>query len=111
VHRSSFQYWNNRKTIIKPDHVRQLANVKRIHKLSNGSAGARTVAEISTAEGRPMSRYIARKRMIELDIVSCQVRKHRYKYKGQEHIAAPNIFGRESAGRIWRLYWIYTQEK
>ena len=91
--------------MIKPEHVKQLAQVKRIHGLSNGSAGSRTVAKISTTEGMPMSRYIARKRMIELKIVSCQVRKHRYKYKGQEHIVAPNILERKFTARKPNQVW------
>ena len=46
VHRSSYNYWVARKSIIKPEKVKQLAEVKRIHSLSNGSAGARTIAII-----------------------------------------------------------------
>lgn len=52
-----------------------------------------------------MSRYIARKRMIELKIVSCQVRRHRYKYKGQEHIIAPNILERKFTARKPNQVW------
>jgi hypothetical protein len=47
--------------------------IKRIYHLSNGSAGARTIATASTTEGLPMSRYIASKRMKELNLVSCQL--------------------------------------
>jgi putative transposase len=59
VHRSSFNYWASRKSIIKPDKVKQLAEVKRIHNLSNGSAGARTIAIMATTDGFPMSLYRA----------------------------------------------------
>ena len=91
--------------MIKPEHVKQLAQVKRIHRLSNGSAGSRTIAKISTTEGMPISRYIARKRMVELKLISCQVRKHRYKYKGQEHIVAPNILERKFTARKPNQVW------
>ena len=95
MHRSSFNYWNGRKKIIKPEKVKQLAEVKRIHGLSNGSAGARTIATISTTEGLPMSRYIAGKRMKELKLVSCQMPAHRYKKTGNEHLAIPNTLNRK----------------
>jgi len=95
VHRSSFNYWNGRKKSINPNKVKQLAEVKRIHRLSNGSAGARTIATISTTEGFAMSRYVAGKRMKELELVSCQLPAHRYKKSGNEHLAIPNTLNRE----------------
>jgi putative transposase len=70
---SSLNYWSARKRIIKPEKVKQLAEVKRIHCLSGGAAGERTIATISTTEGMPMSRYVAGKRMKELKLVSCQM--------------------------------------
>jgi putative transposase len=73
VHRSSYNYWATRKSIIKPERVKQLAEVKRIHNLSNSSAGARTVATMATTEGFPMSSYVVIKRMKELALVSCQL--------------------------------------
>jgi len=42
------------KDIIKPERVKQLAEIKRIHNLSNGSAGARMVATMATTEGFPI---------------------------------------------------------
>tara|TARA_B100000787_G_C16156681_1_gene279297 strand:+ start:417 stop:602 length:186 start_codon:yes stop_codon:yes gene_type:complete len=59
-----------RKSVIQPEKVKQLAEVKRINSLSNGSAGARTIAIMVTTDGFPMSRYVARKRMKELALVS-----------------------------------------
>jgi putative transposase len=85
--------------------VKQLAEVKRIHNLSNGSAGARTVATMATTEGFPMSRYVASKRMKELALVSCQMPLHRYKKTGNEHLAIPNTLSREFTvgypNKIW----------
>ncbi len=80
----------NRKESINPERVKQLAMVNYIHELSNGSAGARTVATISATEGLPMSRYVARKRMQDLNLVSCQLLKYRYKNTGGEHNVAPS---------------------
>lgn len=105
MHRSSFNYWNSRGKTINPAKVKQLAEVKRIHSLSNGSAGARTIAIISTSEALPMSRYVAGKRMKELEIVSCQLPGHHYKKAGNEHLAILNTLNREfavnSPNQVW----------
>jgi putative transposase len=42
-----------------------------------------------------MSRYIARKRMQELQLVSCQQPKHRYKKVGSAHATASNLLNRQ----------------
>ncbi len=81
--------------MINPECVKQLAMVKYAHELSNGSAGARTVATNSTTEGLPMSRYAARKHMQDLNLVSCQLLKHRYKNTCGKHNLAPNHLNRE----------------
>jgi putative transposase len=93
------------KSIIKPERVKQLAEVKRIHNLSNGSAGARTVATMATTEGFPMSRYVASKRMKELGLVSCQLPLHRYKKTGNEHLAIPNTLNREFTVGCPNQFW------
>lgn len=95
MHRISYHYWSNRKKNIKPEKIKQLAQVRRTHDLSNGSAGARTIATISSTEGLPMSRYVASKCMKELKLVSCQMPVHRYKKIGNEHLAIPNTLNRE----------------
>jgi putative transposase len=64
-------------------------------KESNGSAGARSVAEIMTARGTPLSRYRAGRIMKVLGLVSCQLPGHRYKKAKQEHVAIPNQLDRE----------------
>jgi putative transposase len=94
-----------KKSIIKPESMKQLAKVKRIHSLSKGSAGARTVATMATTEGFPMSRYVASTRMKELALVSCQLPLHRYKKTDNEHLAIPNTPNREFTvgypNKIW----------
>ncbi len=83
-------------------------------KFSNGSAGARTVATISTTEGLPMSHYVARKRMLDLDLVSRQLLKHGYKNTGGEHAAVPNSLKREftvdKPNKVWcgEVMYIWT---
>ena len=60
--------------------------VRQIHEFSKGSAGARTIATVSTQTGLPMTRYIAGKRMKDLHLVSCQTPQHAYKETGNEHL-------------------------
>lgn len=42
-----------------------------------------------------MSRYVASKRMKELNLVSCQLPIHRYKKSGNQHLSIPNTLNRE----------------
>ena len=60
---------------------------KEVHRQSNGSAGARTVAMMVTNNGYPLSRSRASNIMKKLDLVSCQLPKHAYKKATQEHVA------------------------
>ena len=79
--------------------------VRRIHNESNGSAGARTIAQISTDRELPISRYRAGKMMKQLQLVSCQLPKHSYKKAQQEHIAIPNVLDRQftpsKPNKVW----------
>jgi len=97
--------------------VKQLAEVKRIHSLSNGSAGARSIATMLTTEGIPMSRYGPSKRMKELSLVSCQLPFHGYKKTGNEHLAIPNTLNCEFTvdypNQIWcgDVPYIWTRKR
>jgi putative transposase len=64
--------------------------VKEVHRQSNGSAGARTVAVMATNNGFPLTRYRAGNVMKKLNLVSCQRSQHAYKKATQEHVAIPN---------------------
>ena len=95
VHRSSYKYWKGHAHFEKPERVRLKALVGTAHKLSNGSAGARTVAGLVTDMGAPLSRYRAGRLMKELNLVSCQQPQHSYNRSSQEHIAIPNKLDRQ----------------
>ena len=69
--------------------------VKSIFNESNGSAGARTVAQIATSRGTELSRYRARRIMKQCQLESCQQPKHAYKKAKQEHLQIPNHLNRE----------------
>jgi putative transposase len=71
--------------------------VKNIYVESNSSAGARTIAEIATTRGLPLSRYVAARLMKEQGLVSCQLLKHKYKKATQAHTSIPNTLERQFA--------------
>lgn len=95
MHRSSFKAWKAKPKRINTQKVKELAAVRRIYAESNGSAGARTIAQIATDRQVPLSRYRATGLMKQLGLVSCQLPKHSYKKAHQEHISIPNILDRQ----------------
>lgn len=97
VHRSTYKYWRRRDKRVTPETAKLHSQVKEVHRQSNGSAGARTVAIMATNNGYPLSRYRAGNIMRKLDLVSCQLPKHAYKKATQEHVAIPNILDRQFA--------------
>jgi putative transposase len=56
-----------------PETAKLHSQVKEVHRQSNGSAGARTVAMMATNNGYPLSRYRAGNIMKKLELVSCQL--------------------------------------
>jgi putative transposase len=77
-----------------PERVKLQGEVRQAHTDSKGSAGSRSIADIVTARGTPLSRYRARKLMNELGLESKQP-GHVYKKAKQEHIAIPNTLDRQ----------------
>ncbi len=95
MQRSSYRYWQKNHTLIKPENIRTDAEVKAAHKLSKGSAGARTIATLVTKGGYSLSRYRAAKAMKRLGIVSCQPPNHQYKPAKKEYVDIKNHLNRE----------------
>ena len=95
VYRSSFRYWVNRDEIVDEKQALLEQKVLDIHQVSEGSAGARTIAAIATANDYPLSRYRATGLMKRLGLVSCQQPKHRYKKTGNEYPDIPNHLNRQ----------------
>ena len=85
--------------------IKLRADIKHFHALSGGSAGARSIADMITNEGYPLSRYRAGRLMDKLDLVSCQIPKHKYKKANKEHVAIPNILERQFAVVEPNTYW------
>ncbi|EDF7973190.1 IS3 family transposase [Salmonella enterica subsp. diarizonae] len=105
VHRSSYKYWKNRPE--KPDGRRAVlrSQVRELHGISHGSAGARSIATMAIRRGYQMGRWLAGRLMKELGLVSCQQPTHRYKRGSHEHVAIPNHLERQFAvtepNQVW----------
>lgn len=108
VHRSTYKYWRKRDKRLPATVAKLHSLVREAHRLSNGSAGARTVAGIVTnddSHDMTLSRYRAGRLMKKLDLVSCQLPQHAYKKASQEHVAIPNILDRQftvtAPNQVW----------
>ncbi|EEW8932892.1 IS3 family transposase, partial [Escherichia coli] len=105
IHRSSYRYWRKRRDTVNPARVRLCSEIRRAWNQSRGSASARTLAEMLTQNGVPMSRYRAGRLMKYLNLSSCQPGKHQYKNARQEHTSLPNLLERQFAvpepDRVW----------
>jgi putative transposase len=99
VHRSTYKYWRKRDKLITPETAKLHSQVKEVHRQSNVSVGARTLAIMATNNGYPLSRYRAGNNMKKLDLANCQLPKHAYKKATQEHVAIPNTLDRQFAVR------------
>lgn len=97
LHRSSYRYWFQRRDTISPQQITLHSEMPRLRKLSRGSAGARTLAEMLTHNGIPISRYRAGHLMKHLNLSSCQPGKHQYKNARQPHTFLPNLLERQFA--------------
>lgn len=76
VHRSSYKYWINRSKTVNSKKLNEQIMVKTIFAESNGSAGARTISDIATQRGTPLSRYRVGRLMKACQLHSCQQPKH-----------------------------------
>lgn len=74
--------------------------------MSNGSAGARTIADIVTNMGTTLSRYRATKVMKILGLVSRQLPKHKYRKQPLEHVEIPNHLERQFAVTSPNQVWV-----
>jgi putative transposase len=94
IQRSSYRAWRDRPRVVPLEEQRLREQVKAAHALSNGSAGARSIAKMVTTAGTPLSRYRAGRRMKLLGLVSSQQPVHRYRKADQPHVNIPNRLDR-----------------
>lgn len=95
VHRSSYRAWRDRPRELPVQEQQLREQVAAAHELSNGSAGARTIATLLTRAGTPLSRYRASRRMKVLGLVSSQPPAHKYKRADQPHVRISNRLDRQ----------------
>lgn len=105
IHRSTFKYWRGQDKRVTPEQIELQSKVKAAHALSNGSAGARSIADMVSNSGIPLSRYRAGRLMEQLDLHSRQQRSHRYKRANKEHVMIHNkldrAFSPEAPDQVW----------
>ncbi len=79
--------------------------VNKAFEVSNKSAGARTIANILTNDGTPLTRYRADNLMKEMGLISCQPSHPGYKNAQNLHRQIPNTLNREFSpsrpNQIW----------
>lgn len=105
IARSSFRAWRDRSTALPAQEQQLREKIKSAHELSNGSAGARTIATMVTTSGTALSRYRASRRMKLLGLVSSQIPSHRYKKANQPHVSIANELDRQfdvqAPNQVW----------
>ena len=102
---STFKYRRATARRIDPKKLALRAMVRRAYKLSNGSAGARSIATIVTGFGGSLSRYRASRLMSELSLVSTQLPKRRYRKANQAHTDIPNVLDRQFSPKQPNQVW------
>ena len=106
VHRSSFKYWKQRsKRPVCVVKAMEIAKITKLFEDSEGSAGARSIAQMATDQDIPLSRYRASRLMKKLGLISCQIPGHTYKKTGHEHVEISNELDRQfnpdEPNRVW----------
>jgi len=117
VCRSTYEHWCGRRSVINYDKIKLRGLVNEKHKLSNGSAGSRSIAAIMSQDGMNLSLYRARRLMKNLGIEGCQLPKHAYKKTLQPNVAIPNHLNRQfdvkAPNQVWRsdVTYIWTGQR
>lgn len=95
VPRSSYHYHIKHRNKINPEREALKQEVIKIHKVSRGAAGSRTIAGELKQQGQDIGRHKVRNLMKEACIQSKQPGKSKYKSLGDESKIAPNLLKRK----------------
>ena len=117
MHRSSYKFWRKRPKGLSAEKIKLHGDVRAAYEESNGSAGARSIADILSARGTALSRYRAGNIMRLLGLQSSQPSSPKYKKSNNEHLAVPNKLEREfnvtEPNKVWcgdvTYIWIGTR--
>lgn len=105
VYRSSYHYRKKQANKVSPERAHLRQEVIKIHAASRGSAGARTIAGTLSQRGEFVGRYKAASLMREANLVSTQLKKHRYKTVNEQSSIAENILNRafnvDNPNQVW----------
>jgi len=93
--RSSYNYRRDHALRTCPERERLKAAAIEIHRISRGSAGARTISGMLKLQGEAVGRYKAGSLMKEACLVSKQQKKHRYRVSGEPSVVAENHLDRQ----------------
>ena len=95
----------------------EIAKITKLFEDSEGSAGARSIAQMATDQDVPLSRYRTSRLMKKLGLISCQIPGHTYKKTGQEHVEISNELDRQfnpdEPNRVWcgDVTYIWTGQR
>ena len=95
VPRSSYFYSIKHRDDICPTRLLLIDKAKKIHEVSRGAAGARSIAGALSQAGYSVGRYKAAGLMKAANIQSKQPNKHKYKIAEDESKIAPNMLNRD----------------
>ena len=95
VARSSYAYRRKHARRVCPEHERLKAKVIKIHEVSRGAAGARTISGQLKQQGESVGRYQAGSLMKAAGLVSKQLKQHRYRVADETSAIVDNHLDRE----------------
>ncbi len=95
VARSSYHYRRKHAGRVCPEHERLKAKVIKIHGMSRGAAGARTISGQLKQQGESVGRHKAGSLMKAAGLVSKQLKQHRYRVADEPSAIADNHLDRE----------------
>ena len=86
----------------------EVAKITKLFDDSEGSAGARSIAQMATDQDVLLSRYRAGRLMKKLGLISCQIPSHTYKKTGNEHVEISNELDLSSIRMHQTMYGAVT---
>ncbi|KJV43594.1 transposase [Acinetobacter indicus] len=112
--RSSYYHYRAQRDLCRPSRVKLKVLISSIFKQSRGSLGSRGIRYVLQSQGIKVGRYLIRKLMRSLGLISKQRRKHRYQSSKGDDIHTDNVLNRQFnptwPNRVWTsdITYIWT---